>query len=109
MGTWMETQISIYRERSVDTFEYRIYIGRKWRLGCGETHRIQTGWRNWNRVLESMCDRRIIVRVKGKVYKTVVTCKIINAERWALKKAQEKKLDLAEMRMLRWMSAIGMI
>ena len=56
-----------------------------------------------------MCDRRIIVRVNGKVYKTVETCKTINAERWALKNAQEKKLDLAEMRMLRWMSAIGMI
>ena len=26
MGTWMETQISIYRERSVDTFEYLGYI-----------------------------------------------------------------------------------
>ena len=28
------------------------------------------------------------------------------AETWALKKAQEKKLDVAEMRMLRWMSGV---
>ena len=110
MGTWMETQISIYRERSVDTFEYLGYIlAENGDLDAEKTHRIQSGWRNWNRVLESMCDRRIIVRVNGKVYKTVVTCKTINAEIWALKKAQEKTLDLAEIRMLSWMSAIGMI
>ena len=28
------------------------------------------------------------------------------AETWAVKKAQEKKLDVAEMRMLRWMSEV---
>ena len=27
-------------------------------------------------------------------------------ETWAVKKAQEKKLDIAEMRMLRWMSGV---
>ena len=28
------------------------------------------------------------------------------AETWAMKKAQEKKVDVAEMRMLRWMSGV---
>ena len=28
------------------------------------------------------------------------------AETWAVKKTQEKKLDVAEMRMLRWMSGV---
>ncbi len=28
------------------------------------------------------------------------------AETWAVKKAQEKKLDVAEIRMLRWMSGV---
>ena len=28
------------------------------------------------------------------------------AETWAMKKSQEKKLDVAEMRMLRWMSGV---
>ena len=27
-------------------------------------------------------------------------------KKWAVKKAQEKKLDVAEMRMLRWMSGV---
>ena len=43
--------------------------------------------------------------VKGKVYKTVVRpAMMYGAETWAVKKTQEKKLDVAEMRMLRWMS-----
>ena len=54
-----------------------------------------------------LCDRRISLRVKGKVYKTVVRpAMMYGAETWAVKKAQEKKLDVAEMRMLRWMSGV---
>ena len=46
------------------------------------------------------------MRVKGKVYKTVVRpAMMYGAEIWALKKAQEK-LDVAESRMLRWMSGV---
>ena len=41
----------------------------------------------------------------GKVYKRVVRpAMMYGVETWAVKKAQEKKLDVAEMRMLRWMS-----
>ena len=44
---------------------------------------------------------------QGEVYKTVVRpAMMYGAETWALKKAQEKKLDVAEMRMLRWMSGV---
>ena len=44
---------------------------------------------------------------QGKVYKTVVrTAMMYGAEIWAVKKAQENKLDVAEMRMLRWMSGV---
>ena len=46
-------------------------------------------------------------RVKGKVYKTVVRLAMMyGAETWTVKKAQEKKLDVVEMRMLRWMSGV---
>ena len=44
---------------------------------------------------------------QGEVYKTVVRpAMMYGAETWAVKKAQEKKLDAAEMRMLRWMSGV---
>ena len=41
-------------------------------LDAEMTHIIQTGWQNWKRVSGILCDRRISLRVKGKVYKTVV-------------------------------------
>ena len=54
-----------------------------------------------------MCDRRIYLWVNGKVYKTVVTSAMVyGAETWAVKKAQEKKLDVAEMMMLRWIIGV---
>ena len=52
-------------------------------------------------------DRRMNLSVEGKVYKTVVRpAMMYGAATWAVKKAQEKKLDVAEMVMLRWMSGV---
>ena len=71
------------------------------------THIIQSGWKNWKRVSGILCDRRISLRVKGKVYKTVVRpAMMFGVETWAVKKAQEKKLDVAEIRMLIWISGV---
>ena len=62
---------------------------------------------NWKRISGILCDRRIRLKVKGKVYKTVVRpAMMYGAETLAVKEAQEKKLDVAEMRMLRWMSGV---
>ena len=50
------------------------------------THRIQSGWKNWKRVSGILCDRRISLRVKGKVYKTVVRpAMMYGAETWAVR------------------------
>ena len=47
------------------------------------------------------------MKIKGKVYRTVVRPTLMyGAETWVLKKAQEKKLDVAEIRMLRWMCGV---
>ena len=46
-------------------------------LDAEMSHRIQSGWKNWKRVSGFLCDRRIRLRVKGKVYKTV-SCKTNN-------------------------------
>ena len=42
-----------------------------------------------------MCDRRISLRVKGEYTRPTM---MYGAETWAVKIAQEKKLDVAEMR-----------
>ena len=45
--------------------------------------------------------------IKGKVYRTVVRPALMyGAETWTLKKAQEIKLEVAEMRMLRCMCGV---
>ena len=76
-------------------------------LDAEVTHRIQSGWTNWKRVSGILWDRRISLRDKGKVYKTVVrTALMYCAETWAVKKAQYKTLDVSKMRMLRWMNGV---
>ena len=34
--------------------------------------RVQSGWNNWKRVSGVLCDRKINVKIKGKVYRTLV-------------------------------------
>ena len=68
---------------------------------------MQSGWNNWKGVSGVLCDRRMNVKINGKVYRTVVISALLyGAETWALKKAQENKLEVAEMRMLRWMCGV---
>ena len=44
---------------------------------------------------------------QGKVYSAVIRPALMyRAETWALKKAQERKLEVAEMRMVRWMCVV---
>ena len=51
--------------------------------------------------------RQYNVMIKGKVYRTVVRRALMyGAETWASKKAQEKKLEVAEMRMIQWMCGV---
>ena len=47
------------------------------------------------------------IEYQGKVYRTVVRRALVyGTETWALKKAQQNKLEVAEMRMLRWMCEV---
>jgi len=51
-----------------------------------------------------LCDKRMPVRLKGKVYRTVVRPVILyDSECWPIKKTQVQRLMVAEMRMIRWM------
>ena len=95
-------------EKRVSTFKYiGATMAENGDLDADMTHQIESGWTNWKWVSGILCDRRISLRVKGKVYKTVIRpAMMYGAETWAVKKAQGKKLDVAEMRMLTWMSGV---
>ena len=60
-------------------------------------NRIQCGWNNWRKVSGIICDRKVSIRLKGRMHKAVF--------RPAMK-IEGRKLDVAEMRMLRWMSGV---
>src|SRR5215469_6558548 len=54
-----------------------------------------------------LCDKKVPLKVKGKFYATVVRPSMTYAsECWALRKDQERRLQVAEMRMLRMMMGI---
>ena len=91
----------------VNTFKYvGATLVENGALDAEMKHR-KSGWKNWKRVSGILCDRRICLRVKGKVYKTVVRPAMMYCtETWTVKKAQEKKFDVAEMRMLRSMRGV---
>ena len=85
----------------VNTFKYLgATLAENGDLDAEMARRIQSGWKNWRRISVILCDRRISLRVMGKVYNTVVRpAMMYGADTWAVKKVQEKKLDVAEMRM----------
>ena len=58
-------------------------------------------WNNQKRVPGVVCDRKMNVKINGKVYRTVVRPALVyGAEPLSSKNAQEKKLEVAKMRML---------
>ena len=51
--------------------------------------------------------QKMNVKIKRKVYRRVVRSTLVYwTETWALKKAHENKLEVADMRMLRWMCKV---
>ena len=65
--------------------------------------RVQAGWNRWRRVSGVICDRRLPARVKGKVYSSVVRpAMMYGLETVAVTKKQVEKMEVAEMKMLRF-------
>ena len=66
--------------------------------------RIQSGWKNWREMSGVLCDRKVPIKLKGKVYKTAVRpAMLYGIETLPVKKANENRLNVAEMKMLQWM------
>ena len=94
--------------KSVDGFKY---LGSTITVDGSEerevTRGIQAGWKNWREVSGLLCDRRMPVKLKGKVYETVVRpAMLYGMEETPIKKVNEKRTNVAEMKMLRWMSGV---
>lgn len=52
-----------------------------------------------------VCDKRIPLKLKGKIYKTAIRpAMLYGVECWAANTQHVHKMSVAEMRMLRWVS-----
>ncbi|XP_068203576.1 uncharacterized protein [Palaemon carinicauda] len=69
-------------------------------------HRIQVGWDNWRAASGVLCDKRIPLRLKGKFYKTVLRPSMLYGTETASMRKREEEMDVAEMKMLRWLSGV---
>ena len=71
------------------------------------SQRVSVAWRNGKRCSGVLCDRRMPVKLKGKVYKTVVRPALLyGAETWATTRGEESRLEVNYMKMLRWMGGV---
>ena len=65
--------------------------------------RIQSGWNAWQKITGVLCDRKVPAKLKGRLYKIMVRpAMLYGMEALALTKGQEKKMEVAEMKMLRF-------
>ena len=88
----------------VDTFKYLgSVIQKDGGIENEITSRIQAGWGNWKKCSGVLCDKKMPMKLKSKVHRTIVRpAMIYGSETWSTTKKEEKRLDVNEMRMLRW-------
>ena len=66
-------------------------------------NRVKLAWMKWKQLTGVLCDKKVPIKLKDKVYKTVIKPTMTyGAECWAVRKKDENRLRGAEMRMLRW-------
>ena len=72
------------------------------------TQRVSVAWRNWKRCIGVLCDRRMPVKLKGKVYKTGQTLSVVWCRNLGDNKGTRSptRSSLNEMRMLRWLCGV---
>ena len=65
-------------------------------------NRVKLAWMIWKQLTGVLCDKKVPIKLKDKVYKTVIKPTMTyGAECWAFRKKDENRLHVAEMRMLR--------
>ena len=66
--------------------------------------KVHAGWCKWSEASGILCDKRMPLKLKGKCYSKVVRpAMTYSSECWAVKKSHERKLCVAEIKMLRMM------
>jgi hypothetical protein len=67
-----------------------------------EEKRIQAGWMKCKTLSGVLCDKRLSERTKGKVFKVAVRPAMPYSAERAIKKTQQMRMNVAEIKMLRF-------
>ena len=83
------------------------YLGSIVQAGGGSekevVKRVQAGWGAWKRIKGVMCDKTVTDKLKGRLYKVIVRPALLyGMETVAVTKTQEKRMEVAEMKKLRF-------
>jgi hypothetical protein len=67
------------------------------------SHRIKVGWLKCRQASGVLCDPRVPIKLKEKLYRTAIRpAMLYGAECWPTKRRYVQQLSVAEMRILRW-------
>ena len=96
--------------KNVTTFKY---LGSMFDAEGGTTtdckNRVRLAWNKWREVTGVICDKKVPVKLKHKIYKTVIRPTMTyGAECWTMKKKDEMLMNKTEMRMLLWIQGVSL-
>ena len=100
----IDLEIDFHKLKEVESFKYLgSVIQNNGDLDEELTRSIQSGWNRWRKCSGVLCDRRMPVKLKSKIQRQVVRpAMLYSSETWATRKKDEDRIDVNEMRMLRW-------
>ena len=96
--------------KNVTTFKY---LGSIFDAEGGSTtdckNRVRLAWNKWREITGVICDKKVPIKLKHKIYKTVIKPTMTyGAECWTMKKKDEMLMNKTEMRMLRWIQGVSL-
>ena len=88
----------------VESFKYLgSVLGKDGDIDADVKARMACGWLKWRECSGVLCDKKMPLRLKGKIYRTVVRPALMyGSECWAPTRKHEQTMHTTEMRMLRW-------
>jgi hypothetical protein len=96
--------------KQVETFKYLgSMLNAKGGCEVDVRNRKKAAWQKWRDLTGVLCDQKISVQLRGKVYRTMIRPVLIyGAEAWALRRREEEQLERTEMKMLRWILGVSL-
>jgi len=77
-------------------------------VGAAVTARIRCGWGKWRELAPILLRKDVSLELKGLLYRVCVrSAMLYSSETWALRVEDVKRIEGAEMRMLRWMGGFS--